>query len=112
MGMTLEHYPPASIVLASHSAHLGEQTPTVSRYLDAAVIADHLAEKAPERFGCTAEQRGHLVQQYLAVLDRQDWCDTARTGLDPNSDYFAWFVGNVATRRRLRAFTDLAGDGR
>jgi hypothetical protein len=110
MGMTLEHYPPASIVLASHSAHLGAQAPTVNRYLDAAVIADQLAEKAPERSGCTAEQRDHLVRQYLAVLDRQDWCDTVRTGLDPNSDYFAWFAGNVAVRRRLRAFVDLAGD--
>jgi hypothetical protein len=112
MGVTLQHYPPASIVLAAHAAHLGQQTPTVNRYLDAAVIADQLAEKAPERSGCTSEQRDRLVQQYLAVLDRQNWCDTVRADLNPHSDFYAWFVGNVAKRRRLRAFTDLAGDGR
>ncbi|MCP2322269.1 hypothetical protein HDA40_000776 [Hamadaea flava] len=112
MGMTLDHYPPASIVLASHAGHLSAQAPTVGRYLDAAVIADHLAEKPSERLGCSVEQRDHLVQQYLAVLDRQDWCDTVRSGLDPTSDYFAWFAENIATRRRLRAFMDLTGDGR
>ncbi|MFB9545901.1 hypothetical protein [Micromonospora sagamiensis] len=111
MGMTLEHYPPAPIVLAAHAAHLGRQAPALDRYVDAAVIADHLVDKAPQRSGCTIEQRDHLVQQYLAVLDRQDWCDTVRAGLGSDSDFFAWFVGGVAARLRLRAFTDLTGDG-
>jgi hypothetical protein len=83
--------------------------PTLNRYVDAAVIADHLADKAPERSGCTTEQRDHLVRQYLAVLDRQDRCDAVRAGLDPDSDFFAWFAGNVAARLHLRAFTDLTG---
>jgi hypothetical protein len=73
MGMTLGHYPPAPLVLAAHVAHLGRQAPTVPRYLDAAAIADQLAEQTPEECGCTVEQRDRLVQQYLAVLDRQDW---------------------------------------
>jgi hypothetical protein len=111
MGMTLQHYPPAPIVLAAHIAHLGRQAPTANRYIDAAVIADHLADKIPERCGCTTEQRDHLVRQYLAVLDRQDWCDVVRSGLDLDSDFFAWFTGNVATRLRLRAFTDMTGGG-
>ncbi|MEU8046705.1 hypothetical protein AB0B71_21490 [Micromonospora echinofusca] len=104
--MTLEHYPPASAVLAAHVAHLVEQAPTVRRYIDAAVTADQLAEKAPERSGCTAEQRDELVQQYLAVLDRQDWCTTIRSDFDPDSDAYFWFAGNVAMRLQLRAFTD------
>lgn len=112
MGMTLQQYPPASIVLAAHAAHLGQQVPTVNRYVNAAVIADQLAEKAPERSGCTTEQRDRLVQQYLAVLDRQNWCDTVRADLNPHSAVYSWFVGNVAKRRRLRAFMDLAGGGR
>jgi len=70
MGMTLEHYPPAPIVLASHAAHLGRQTPTADRYFDAAVIADHLAAKPSDRCGCTTEQRDRIVQQYLTVLDQ------------------------------------------
>ncbi|MFI5490344.1 hypothetical protein [Micromonospora echinaurantiaca] len=113
MGMTLQHYPPASAVLAAHVAHLGRQAATVSRYVDAAVIADHLADKAPERSGCTTEQRDHLVRKYLAVLDRQDWCDMVRADFDPDSDCYSWFTGNVAARLQLRAFTDLTdGDDR
>lgn len=112
IGMTLERFPPAPIVLAAHVAHLGRQAPTFDRYVDAAVIADYLVDKAPQRSGCTTEQRDHLVRQCVAVLDRQDWCDTVRAGLGSDSDFFAWFVGGVAARLRLRAFTDLTGDGR
>jgi hypothetical protein len=112
MGMTLEHYPPAGSVLAAHVAHLGRQVPTVNRYVNAAVLAYHLAEKAPRQSSCTAEQRDHLVRQYLAVLDRKDWCGAASTGLDPSSDFFAWFAGTVAPRLRLRAFINLTGDER
>lgn len=107
MGMTLEHYPPAPIVLTAHAAHLALQTPTVHRYVDAAVIADHLKAKPPNRSGCTTEQRDLIVRQYLAVLDRPDWCDKIRMGLDPTSDLFAWFTANVAARLHLRAFAEL-----
>lgn len=109
MGMTLEHYPPAPIVLAAHAARLARQVPTMNRYVDAAVIADHLTGKPPTRCGCTAEQRDHIAQQYLGVLDRPDWCDTVRAGLDSTSDFFAWFAGNVAARLHLKAFADLTG---
>ncbi|MET7419981.1 hypothetical protein [Dactylosporangium sp. NPDC005555] len=109
MGTTLEHYPPAPIVLAAHAAHLARQTPTVDRYVDAAVIADHLAAKPPNRCGCTVEQRDRIVRQYLAVLERPDWCDAVRAGLDPTGDFAAWFAGNVAARLHLRAFADPAG---
>ncbi|PZG22627.1 hypothetical protein C1I95_04900 [Micromonospora craterilacus] len=112
MGMTLEHYPPAPVVLAAHVAHLDRQTPTVNRYVDAAVIADHLASDKPERSGCTTEQRDQLVRQYLAVLDRQDWCDEVRAGLDEDGEFFAWFTANVAARLHLRAFTDVTGGDR
>jgi len=109
MGMTLRSYPPASAVLTAHAAHLGRQTPTLSRFAKAAVIADHLAKNAPEASGLTDQQRDGLVRQYLAVLDRQDWRDAARAGLDPANDSWSWFVDSVAQRLRLRAFTDAAG---
>ncbi len=110
MGLTLEHYPPASVVLAAHAAHLARQAPTLHRYVDAAVIADHLIGKPPDRCGCTAEERDRIARQYLAVLDRQDWCDAVRAGLDPADEFFAWFGGQVAARLRLRAFTGPAED--
>ncbi|MGV9377520.1 hypothetical protein ACWDRB_16975 [Nonomuraea sp. NPDC003707] len=102
MGLTLEHYPPAHIVLQAHAGHLGRQTPTLSRYINAAVIADHLAQKPPERLGCTLEDRSRLLQQYLAVLNRDDWSETARMELASDS----WFANNVAARLHLRAFTN------
>lgn len=110
MGTTLEHYPPAPVVLAAHAAHLAQQAPSGDRYVDAAVIADHLAAASRNGGGsCTAEQRATLVRQYLAVLARPEWCDAARAGLDPTSDAYTWFVGGVATRLRLDGLADGAG---
>jgi hypothetical protein len=53
------------------------------------------------------------VQQYLAVLDRQDWCDTVRADRDSDdsdSDFYAWFADTVAARLHLRSF--IRPDGR
>jgi hypothetical protein len=107
MGMTLERYPPAPVVLAAHAAHLARQPPTANRYVDAAIITDHLAAKPANRCGCTAEQRDRIVQQYLAVLEQPNWRDAVRSGLGPTSDFFAWFTGHVAARLRLGAFSDV-----
>ena len=79
MGTTLAHHPSASIVLAAHAAHLDRQAPTVNRYVNAPMIADHPAGRPPEQ-----------AQQYLAVLDRHDWCDSVRANLDPDNEFFAW----------------------
>ncbi|MFG1837353.1 hypothetical protein ACGFH8_02810 [Micromonospora sp. NPDC049175] len=111
MGMTLEHYPPAPAVLAAHAAHLAQQPPTANRYVDAAIIANHLTAKPPNRCGCSAEQRDRIVQQYLAVLDRPDWRSAVRAGLGPTSNFFAWFIDHVAARLRLGAFSDVAENG-
>jgi hypothetical protein len=111
MGMTLEHYPPAPIVLAAHAAHLARQAPDVNRYVDAAVIADRLTAGPPNRYGCTAEQRDRIVRQYLWVLDQPEWCEKVRADLDPGSDLLAWFTGEVAARLHLRAFADVAESG-
>ncbi len=110
MGMTLEHYPPAPVVLAAHAVHLARQAPTVNRYIDAAMIAHYLVAKPPDRCGCTTEQRDRIVQQYLAVLEQPDWRDAVRVGLGPTSDFFAWFTGHVAARLGLGAFSDGTGD--
>ncbi|GGL07705.1 hypothetical protein GCM10014719_07240 [Planomonospora parontospora subsp. antibiotica] len=106
MGMTLERYPPARVVLEAHAGHLSRQEPTVNRYVGAATLAGHLTRQSPQRLGCTPEQRDHILQRYLAVLDREDWSRTVRAGLDRNGYFFTWFVENVAVPLRLRAFTD------
>ncbi|MGW0434756.1 hypothetical protein ACWDV4_19745 [Micromonospora sp. NPDC003197] len=43
------------------------------------------------------------------MLDRQDWYETIRAGLDLDSEFFRWLAENVAARQQLRAFLD-AGD--
>jgi hypothetical protein len=111
MGMTLEHYPPAPAVLAAHAAHLAQQSPAANRYVGAAMIADYLTAKPANRCGCTSEQRDHIVQQYLAVLDRPDWRAAIREGRGLNSDFFTWFTGHVAARLRLGASSDVAENG-
>ncbi|GIF62252.1 hypothetical protein Ais01nite_02870 [Asanoa ishikariensis] len=106
VGMTLEHYPPAPIVLTAHATHLAAQAPTAARYTTAAFIAHHLADKAPHRSGCTAEERDHIVRRYLSVLDQPDWCDVVRADIDPSNDFYPWFADAVASPLHLRAFSD------
>jgi hypothetical protein len=95
MGMTIDDYPPAPLVLAAHVAHLARQAPTVDRYVDAATIADHLAGTG-----------GGLTRDYLAILEQPAWCDRVRADFDRNTAFYGWFAGTIATRLRLAAFTD------
>jgi hypothetical protein len=104
MGLTLEDYPPAPMVLAAHAAHVGRQAPTPGRYVEAAMIADHLVDKAPEKCGCTETQRDDIVRGYLAVLDRKEWRDTMRAGHGLDGVFYTWFAATVARRLNLRAF--------
>jgi hypothetical protein len=104
LGMTLETYPPASIVLRRHAELLQAQTPTVARYITSAVLAYQLANREPHRLGCTASQRDLLVAQYLSVLNRTDWCDTVRAGFDPGNEYHTWVGREVASRLGIPQF--------
>ncbi|WP_199747995.1 hypothetical protein [Actinomadura sp. WAC 06369] len=104
MGMTLERYPPARIVLDAFVRHLGRQQPSLRRYLYAANIADHLAQGAPANIGCTDLEHRQLVDRYLSVLNSDDWCTTVRAEADPDSDQIAWFTDTIAERLQLRAF--------
>src|SRR5256885_10695467 len=99
-----EHTPPIGGVLEAYAGHLGRQAPSLTRYITAAHIADHLAQAAPERLGAAAGDRQDLLEEYLAVLRRPDWSDVAREGFDPDDDYFAWFTETIAKRLRLPGF--------
>ncbi|MGW4463003.1 hypothetical protein [Micromonospora sp. NPDC004704] len=107
MGMTVASYPPARLVLAAHADHLSRQPPAVRRYLDAAIIADHLAQHPPKQSGCTEKERQAILTRYLAVLDQDDWCAAVRPNVKPDDDFYAWFTGTIASRLRLRAFAGL-----
>ena len=62
MGMTLDTYPPADLVLAAHAAALGALPPTPSRHRAATRLADIADARWPEAF-C----------RYRALLARPEW---------------------------------------
>ncbi|MFN8075125.1 MAG: hypothetical protein U0Q15_06845 [Kineosporiaceae bacterium] len=107
MGTTLGHYPSAPTVLAAHARLLAGQEPTTTRFLVAALLTDSLQRRPPERSGCTAAQRDAIVEQYVSVLDRPDWCEALLAGLNPQSPEASFLVGTVAPRLPLRALADL-----
>lgn len=106
MGVTWKDYPPIRQVLDAHVGHLAGQAPTMTRYIDAALIADHLAQTSPGASGLAPDHKDHLLNRYLAVLRCSDWSEAARTGYDPASRFHAWLAEKVATRLQLPAFTE------
>ncbi|AGL18142.1 hypothetical protein [Actinoplanes sp. N902-109] len=82
----------------------------MSRYIDAAMIANYLTAEPAHRCGCTTEQRDRIVQRYLAVLEQPGWRDAACSGLDPAGEFFTWFASHVAARLRPGAVTGPAAD--
>ncbi|MFK3980597.1 hypothetical protein ACI2K4_09515 [Micromonospora sp. NPDC050397] len=104
MGLTIEHYPPARAVLAAHAGHLGRQTPGLERYLNAAVVADHLAELPPDGREWIGADREPILARYLGVLQSDEWSTAVRLMLDRSNEYHAWLAGTTAARLRLRAF--------
>ena len=69
---------PRPVVPWSGAVHWNPEILAADRLADAAMIANYLTAKPPNRCGCTAEQRDRTVQQHLAVLDRPDWRDAVR----------------------------------
>jgi len=106
MGVTWKGYPPIQPVLDAHAGHLARQAPAMARYIDAALIADHLAQTSPSAAGLAPQHKDHLLNRYLAVLRRNEWSATARTGYDPASKFHAWFAEKIAARLQLPAFTE------
>lgn len=106
MGVTWEGYPPIGSVLAAHVGHLASQAPTIARYIDAALIADRLAQTSPSDEGLAPQCRDHLLDRYLAVLRSSEWSEAARAGYNPASTFHSWFAKKVAARLQLPAFTE------
>jgi hypothetical protein len=106
MGVTWKDYPAIQPVLDAHVGHLAHQVPTMARYIDAALIADYLAQTSPSAAGLAPQHKDHLLNRYLGVLRSSEWSETARTGYDPASKFHAWFAEKIAARLRLPAFTE------
>lgn len=103
MGMTLEHYPPAPSVLTPHAAHLTRQSPSANRHIDAAMIADRLVANPPHRTAALPSSGTASCSSTSPSLTSLIWRVAVRAGLDPGSEFFAWFADHVAGRLRLNA---------
>lgn len=70
MGLSLERYPPADIVLAAHAERVSELPPTAARYTSVTQLADALSD-------------GHWpepLRRYRALLARPDWAAVSSPG--------------------------------
>ena len=72
----------------------------------AATIAQYLAQETP--VGSDDPDLQARWEQsradYLALLDKEDWCDTARKELEAQDGRLTWLADSVAPQLKLRAF--------
>lgn len=109
MGTTLSSCPDAEALLAAHLRHLDRLGPTPDRYHLAAVLARDLGDDGDP--GSIAPVRRWRVHRdgYLALLDREDWCRTARHALAAGDDAMLRLAGTMSgtmSGTGLRAFDD------
>ncbi|MDX6327700.1 MAG: hypothetical protein QOI83_83 [Streptomycetaceae bacterium] len=88
------------------SARSGISAPTAGRYFAAATIPQYLTKETPggsDDPGFKARW-DEVRTSYLALLDREDWCDTAREGLVAGDGRLSRLADSVAPELNLRAF--------
>ncbi|GGV85709.1 hypothetical protein GCM10010294_65390 [Streptomyces griseoloalbus] len=106
MGTSLRQYPDALAVLEAHVRHIKELGPTAERYFVAATTAQYLTEEAPAwSDDATLKTRWDEARtSYLSLVDRADWCGTAREGLAAGDRRLTWLADSKAPELDLRAF--------
>lgn len=103
MGTTLESCPHADRLLAGHLSHLERLGPSPGRYHTSALLVRSLGEGGdPGSIGPVRRWRPYR-DGYRALLDRDDWCATARTALADGHQAIVRLV-ETATDSELRAF--------
>ncbi|MFI8768111.1 hypothetical protein ACIGN6_24810 [Streptomyces sp. NPDC053792] len=105
MGTTLSRYPHAEAVLAAHLRHLERLGPSASRYCIAAWLASSLGEHGDAGSIGPVQRWQPYRDDYLALLERDDWCEVARDALTARDPGIVRLVETVSGRQ-LRAFAD------
>ncbi|MFF9351765.1 hypothetical protein [Streptomyces sp. NPDC014734] len=105
MGMTLSLYPHAEAVLAAHLRHLARVEPSAGRYCGAAWLVSSLGESGDSGSIGPVQRWQPYRDDYLALLDRDDWCEVARDALAAEEPGIVR-LAETAAGRRLRAFAD------
>lgn len=87
MGTSLRYYPHALAVLDAHVRHIGYLGPTAERYFAAATVAHYLTKETPAwSDDATLTARWDEARtRYLGLVDRADWCATARRASRPGT---------------------------
>lgn len=108
MGTSLRHYPHALTVLEAHAGHIAKLGPTAGRYFAAASVAQYLTAQAPAWSDDAEDKRrwDAVRTSYLTLVDRADWCRTAREGLAAGDWRMTWLAESMAPELDLRAFRD------
>jgi hypothetical protein len=104
MGTTLALYRHAAAVMAVHVRRLAQLGPTTERFFIAGMLARNLGSKERRDAVGPAAQWAGPRKAYLALLDRDDWCETARTGLAVRDEQVVW-LAEIGADLGLRAFT-------
>lgn len=92
MGTTLALYPHASAVMTAHVRRLAQLGPSAERFFIAGMLARNLSSEEQRDSVGPAEQWTALRDAYLALLDRDDWCETARHGLAAGDRNLVWLA--------------------
>ncbi|KOG37760.1 hypothetical protein AQJ84_38500 [Streptomyces resistomycificus] len=111
MGMTLAHYPHAEEALAALLRHLERLGPSPSRYYTAALLAGSLGEHGDEGSIESVGRWQTCREGYVALLEREEWCETARNAIAADDHRLLW-LAESASHLVLRAFGDLLGPPR
>jgi hypothetical protein len=70
------------------------------------MLAQHLSTPSPGAARCTAAQQQAIRAAYVSLLDREDWIETARTGLAEEDNRMRWLADSRTPELKLRAFPD------
>ncbi len=110
MGMALSDYPHAEEVMAAHLRHLKRLAPTARRYRTVAWLADSLGEDGDSGSIGPVQRWQPYRDGYLALLDRDDWCEAARNAVAVEDPGILRLL-ETPSGRRLRAFAELPSSG-
>ncbi|MCX5330885.1 hypothetical protein [Streptomyces sp. NBC_00140] len=101
MGPTLALYPHAGAVMTAHVRRVAQLGPSAERFFIAGMLARSLGSETQRDSVGPAERWAALRRAYLALLDREDWCETARAGLVAGDGQLEW-LARVAADLELK----------
>ena len=95
----MSDYPPGEVAMGLYLEHMKQATATLPRLHSLDTLSAYLDDWARENPHLPQEARERLAQQAHTVLDRPEWAEAARRGVD--SEDLHEFRNAIAVSRRL-----------